>query len=77
MEDQLAPAQGDVYSIERSPGKCFATTVILAVGYVWDRTSEVVRPITPAPRTRMCWWSCWEAMMGGWVIIDSFDMGDI
>lgn len=48
----MAPAHGDVYSIDRSPGKCLATTVMVDEGYWSRRTSAVVRPMTPAPSTR-------------------------
>jgi hypothetical protein len=43
-----APAQGDVYSDDRSPGKCFATTLTFLYPFL-KRLTAVVKPDTPAP----------------------------
>lgn len=49
---QFAPACGEQYSVKlTSPGKCFATTVILLPGTRLSSSLAVVKPATPPPRT--------------------------
>ena len=50
---------GEVYSILLSPGTCAATIVTLYPASA--RKTDVVRPVTPAPRTTIC--SLLAAMM--------------
>lgn len=46
---KFAPAHGDAYStLSRSPGICFAATVIVQLGTCSARRSAVVKPETPA-----------------------------
>lgn len=55
-ERQSAPAQGEVYSGDKSPGKWVAMSVILrweVVGFVRSEIA-VWRPVIPAPRMVMC-----------------------
>lgn len=43
-----APAQGEVYSEEKSPGTCLAITVTSLYPFLKSETA-VVKPLTPAP----------------------------
>lgn len=49
-DSQLAPAQGEVYEMCRSPGRWVARMVMGESGWRDESSRAVVRPITPAPR---------------------------
>lgn len=55
-ECQSPPAQGEVYAGEKLPGRWAAMIVILKWDVEGEVSSEmaVLRPVTPAPRMRIC-----------------------